>query len=35
MRRIALLMTLALCAPAMAQSTKVRLEGLEQRLGQL
>ena len=35
MRRIALFMALAFVAPAMAQSTKSRLEGLEQRLGQL
>ena len=35
MRRIALFMVLAFVAPAMAQSTKSRLEGLEQRLGQL
>jgi len=35
MRRIALFMVLAFVAPAMAQSTKSRIEGLEQRLGQL
>ena len=35
MRRTALFMALAFVAPAMAQSTKSRLEGLEQRLGQL
>lgn len=35
MRRIALFMALAFVAPAMAQSTKSRLEGVEQRLGQL
>jgi tol-pal system protein YbgF len=34
-RRIALLLALSFVAPAMAQSTKTRLEGLEQRLGQL
>ena len=35
MRRTALFMALAFVAPAMAQSTKSRLEGVEQRLGQL
>ena len=35
MRRIVLCLALSFVAPAMAQSTKTRLEGLEQRLGQL
>lgn len=35
MRPVALILALSFVAPAMAQSTKTRLEGLEQRLGQL